>query len=120
MYSAVTGWIVSLTTILRMSAEAEAAKNKTRVPRMMVSRGSFMAMAARDSRNGHRATFIVPSYAPTGLTQLTVSTHGCAVGCILAPLRGLPGLMFRSRLRSQFLRVFDDRIQSIRATHCCR
>src|SRR6266404_5131567 len=81
MYSAVTGWIVSLTTILRMSAEAEAAKNKTSVARTMVSRGSFMAMAmARDSRNGHRATFIVPSYAPTGLTQLTVSTHGLRRG----------------------------------------
>src|SRR5258706_5955293 len=80
MYSAVTGCIVSLTTILRMSAEVEAAKNETRVPRTTVSRGSFMAMVARDSRSGHRATFIVQSYAPTGLTQLTVSTHGLRRG----------------------------------------
>src|SRR6266478_56130 len=69
MYSAVMGWIASLTTILRTSAEAEEDRAKT----MSSNRSVRMGSAAAGRFNS-----IALSYAPSGLPPF-----------LLTPLRGL-------------------------------
>jgi hypothetical protein len=67
------------------------------------------------------------SFAPTGLVRFALSPTACAVGCILAPLRGFcSGLLTRTHLTSQTTAltnmrkdhaIFDATYSDMRSPH---